>query len=140
MESLTLEDQTAILGALAAVFAALTAGLIVLVRKGVRAFEKWSGTTLPASIGAGLEQFARMGAGYAEEAARKVLLGKQDGPKTGAEKLVMAVTTARSLAPDGLSTFSDEQVATAVEAQLPSIRPPMISQSFSLRPPKVPSV
>lgn len=140
MESLSLDDQAAVLAALAAVFAALTAGLIVLVRKGVRAFEKWTGSTIPASVGAGLEQFARMGAGYAEEAARKYLTGKiTTGPKSGTEKLALAVSTARSLAPDGLAKFDDDQVVVAVESQLPSIRPPMSSQSYSLRPPKVPT-
>lgn len=88
-----------------------------------------------------------MGANYVEEQMRKYALGLiPSAPQTPQEKVDAAVEIARSLAPDGLATFDDEQIAIAVESQLPSIRPaveaalPVIVGSKSLIPLTSPSL
>lgn len=131
-QQLTESDVTAILTAIAALCALLTAVVLLFVRKIVKALK------LPASVGAALEQFARMGAAYAEEKARAYALGKlKEGPATGEQKLEVAVSAARSFAPGSLAEYSDTQVAMAVESQLGSIRPPP-PELVSVRPPPSP--
>jgi hypothetical protein len=141
LQDLTPGDLANITTAIAGVCALLTVLGLLLVRRLVRAFESATHLKVPAQAVTQLEGFARLGAGYVEELMRKYVLGLvSNAPRTPQEKEHLAVQTARSLAPDGLATFSDEQVAIAVQASLPSIRPvveaaqPVIAGSRSLVP------
>lgn len=142
LEDLTPQDLTSITAAIAAACALVTVVCLLLVRKSVRLVESTFHVKVPAQVVTQLEGFARIGANYVEELGRKWLLGLiPSAPQTPQEKVDAAVHTARSLAPDGLATFSDEQIAIAVQAQLPSIRPaveaalPIVAGSKSLAPP-----
>ena len=58
-----------------------------------------------------LQQFAKMGAALVEEHLRKWAVGLvKTVPATPPQKLALAVSYARELAPDGLEKFSDKQV------------------------------
>lgn len=146
-DNLTPQDVTTITAAIAAFCALVMMACLLLVRKSVRLVEDKFHVKVPAQVVAGLESVARMAAGAIEERIRKFALGLiPSAPQTPQEKIDAAVEVARSLAPDGLADYSHDQIATAVESQLPSIRPvveaaaPIQPGSKSLVPLSIPSL
>lgn len=120
---MTQDDVPLILIAGTAAGTALAAAGLWLVKKLISKVESTFHVKVPAELVTALQKFPAMGAAYAEERFRQWVQGQvKDGPKTGQEKLALAVTTARELAPDGLQQFSDKQVQLAVEAALPELR------------------
>jgi hypothetical protein len=81
-----------------------------------------------------LDRAVAIGIGYAEEQAVKKLRGLvPDGPVNGEQKLEVAKSAARSIAPAATKDVSEKQLEIAIEGQLKSLIPPA-GPSASLPP------
>jgi len=152
MEPVTPEQTdpilTLVLIAISAIFSLLTAGALWLKKKGLEQTERATG--IKASDGASktIDQIITTVIAYAEEQARKYARGlSTSAPATGADKLQVAKSAARSIAPAGiLESVSEEQLEILIEAKLQSLRPsmsppslPPVPRSSLPPPPSIPS-
>jgi hypothetical protein len=125
---LTPEQAEALLTALLLIVTALAALLttfaVTLGRKVVRHLSALSGVQVSADQQQKVDQAIAAGVAYAEEQARKFARELiREGPRTGEEKLEVAKTAARSIAPGALASTSDQQLSILTEAKLQSLRP-----------------
>jgi hypothetical protein len=125
---LTPEQAEALLTALLLIVTALAALLttfaVTLGRKVVRHLSALSGVQVSAEQQLKVDQAITAGVAYAEEQARKFARELiREGPRTGEEKLEVAKTAARSIAPGPLASTSDAQLSILTEAKLQSLRP-----------------
>jgi hypothetical protein len=125
---LTPEQAEALLTALLLIVTALAALLttfaVTLGRRVVRHLSALSGVQVSAEQQQKVDQAIAAGVAYAEEQARKFARELiREGPRTGEEKLEVAKTAARSIAPGPLASTSDAQLSILTEAKLQSLRP-----------------
>jgi len=147
LEHLTPEQSEALLTAMLVLVTGLAALLttfaVTLGRKVVRHLSALSGVQVSADQQARVDSAIAAGVAYAEEQARKfareLIL---EGPRTGEEKLEVAKTAARSIAPGALASTSDAQLSILTEAKLASLRPSQAPPGGSVPPsslvPKLP--
>lgn len=79
-----------------------------------------------------VDRAVEIGISYAEELARKKLLGLvEQGPTTSAQKLEVAKTASRSVAPAALADVADAQLEMSIEAHLSRVRPSLAMHSLA---------
>jgi hypothetical protein len=139
LAQLTPEQSEALLTALlflvGGLAALLTTVAVTLGQKVVRHLSALSGVQVSADQQLKVDQAITAGVAYAEEQARKfareLIL---EGPRTGEEKLEVAKTAARSIAPGALASTSDQQLSILTEAKLQSLRPSQAPPGGSVPP------
>jgi hypothetical protein len=128
LAQLTPEQSEALLTALLLIVTALAALLttfaVTLGRKVVRHLSALSGVQVSVEQQLRVDSAIAAGVAYAEEQARKFARELiVEGPRTGEEKLEVAKTAARSIAPAALASVNEQQLGILTEAKLSSLRP-----------------
>jgi len=136
---LTPEQSEALLTSVFLIVAALTVLItsfaVNIGRKVVKHLSALSGVQVSAEQQAKVDQAITAGVAYAEEQARKFARELiTEGPRTGEEKLEVAKTAARSIAPAALASVNEQQLAILTEAKLQSLRPSQAPSGGSVPP------
>jgi hypothetical protein len=118
--------------------AALLVVLIPFARKIAQHLASLAKVKLTDEQLAQVDRAVTIGIGYAEEQALKKLRGLvEEGPVSGAEKLEVAKSAARSIAPAATSDVTEKQLEIAIEGKLKSVLPPPLPPD---RPTPVPPI
>jgi hypothetical protein len=142
-EHLTQDEAAQLLAATllvsAGLFALATSIAVVYAKKVLKHLSELTGIKVSAENEEKIVDAVRRSIAYAKEQAEKFAAGKiHEGPRSGAEKLEVAKTAARSLAPAALANTTDQQLTIITEAELqivrPSLPPPAGADSSSLVP------
>lgn len=117
--------------------AALLAVLIPFARKIALHLAKLADVKLSEEHLRQVDRAVAIGIGYAEEQAVKKLRGLvPDGPVNSEQKLEVAKSAARSIAPAATKDVTEKQLEIAIEGQLKSLMPPAAISSGSILPPR----
>lgn len=96
-----------------------TPWLIMVAKRAAKSLADLSGVKVTAQQEAALESAVRRGVSYAEEQAHKLVRGlAKEGPQTGLQKLEVAKSAARSIAPKALRDVGDRELEVLIEAEV----------------------
>lgn len=138
---LSAEVTQTLITTLSGIVIALVPLLLILARRCAQYLAKLADTKLSEDHLRQLDHAVEAGILYAEEQARKRLLGAAgSGPSTGAEKLEVAKSAARSMAPAALADVGDQQLEMNIEARLSRVRPSLARSSYPPASPPPPSL
>jgi hypothetical protein len=115
---------------LTALVTVLTPVIVMLVRRGVKHLEKMADVQLSEKQLKQIDWAVETAIRYTEEVARKRLAAGQLQPMSGEAKREVAVTAARSLAPDRLHTLSDTQLEDVIDARVNKLRPALFASKY----------
>lgn len=123
--------------AITLVFATLGTVALVYAHKAVTFFEKIAGVKLSDAQRQDIDDAVIKGIHYADEQAHKYALKLiPEGPTTPEQKLQVAESAARSIAPQALADVTSTQFQVHAEAALQSIRPapPLLDEDPITKP------
>jgi len=127
--------SAAVMLAIGALFSLILVFGLRLARKATKQFEVATGIKLTEAQHRTIDDVVTKGIHLAQEHARKVARGLLTSASvTPQDKLEIAKSAARSLAPKALAEVSEDQLEILIEAKLASMRPPPDPSARRLQP------